>query len=250
MNKNKAIIFDLDGTAIPLAYEGMPSQKVVDTVNKAKEKVFVSCATGRNLPMLEKIFASLNLSDPCVIQGGTQIVNPKSGKILWEKSISKEQVHHVIDVLSPYPYEIGFSEEIKGAPAKNKIIKGREHMIAIWGVKLEDVQKILDKLNAIEDVAAHSMGSWHKERTDIHVTHKEATKKHAIHELIKLLHIESKDIIGVGDQNNDLPLFESVGFKVAMGNGTDLLKSKADYITGSVDEDGLAQAIEKFILSH
>ena len=54
----------------------------------------------------------------------------------------------------------------------------------------------------------------------------------------------------VGDGNNDLPLFELAGWKVAMGNGADVLKEAADWIAPSVDEDGLAVAIERFILNY
>lgn len=52
----------------------------------------------------------------------------------------------------------------------------------------------------------------------------------------------------VGDGGNDLPLFELAGFKVAMGNAEEVLKKQADWIAPSVDEDGLAVAIKKFIL--
>lgn len=38
-----------------------------------------------------------------------------------------------------------------------------------------------------------------------------------------------------------------VGTSVAMGNGNDLVKQAADYVTSSNDEDGIAQALEKFV---
>jgi hydroxymethylpyrimidine pyrophosphatase-like HAD family hydrolase len=43
----KAVVFDLDGTAIPVAVDGLPSQKVIDTVSKAKKYAMVAAATGR-----------------------------------------------------------------------------------------------------------------------------------------------------------------------------------------------------------
>jgi hydroxymethylpyrimidine pyrophosphatase-like HAD family hydrolase len=47
----KAIIFDLDGTAIPNKKDGMPSKRLIETVAKAQKKVRVSVATGRPLSM-------------------------------------------------------------------------------------------------------------------------------------------------------------------------------------------------------
>jgi hydroxymethylpyrimidine pyrophosphatase-like HAD family hydrolase len=64
---------------------------------------------------------------------------------------------------------------------------------------------------------------------------------------LQLLGVDKDTVIGVGDTDNDLPLFESVGFKIAMANGTEKLKRSADYIAPSVDEDGLAFIIDMFL---
>ena len=51
-----------------------------------------------------------------------------------------------------------------------------------------------------------------------------------------------------GDGLNDLAMLRAVGFGVAMANGNEEVKKYADYVTGSNDEDGVAKAIEKFVL--
>ena len=56
-------------------------------------------------------------------------------------------------------------------------------------------------------------------------------------------------MIGVGDARNDAPLLNVCGLKVAMGNADDKLKKIAHYIAPSVDEDGVAHVVERFILS-
>ncbi|HXS15232.1 MAG TPA: HAD hydrolase family protein, partial [Candidatus Saccharimonadales bacterium] len=61
--------------------------------------------------------------------------------------------------------------------------------------------------------------------------------------------ISTEEIIGIGDGHNDFPLLMACGLKVAMGNAVDDLKAIADYIAPSVDEDGVADVIEKFILN-
>lgn len=248
MQHYKALIFDLDGTAIPLAMEALPSANVINAVKDAKKSVKVCAATGRSLPHARNILKSLQLNDPCVLSGGTQIVDPQTERTLWEKRLSEEQVKQVINLLLPYSYAVGFSDEVEGIPAKNKIIQGSERIIYIWAVEEETAFALQKEINQIDGVAAHIPGSWTKGRLDIHVTHNDATKKHALEELVKILDVEKKDILGVGDNDNDLPLFESVGFKVAMGNATENLKSAADFIAPSVDEDGLVEVIKKFIL--
>ncbi|MDE6861214.1 MAG: HAD hydrolase family protein, partial [Alistipes sp.] len=49
-----------------------------------------------------------------------------------------------------------------------------------------------------------------------------------------------------GDGGNDVDMIRSAGWGVAMGNATDELKAAADYITSSIDDDGIARAIEHF----
>ena len=64
-----------------------------------------------------------------------------------------------------------------------------------------------------------------------------------------LLKIKTTEIIGVGDGYNDFPMLLACGLKVAMDNANDDLKAIADYIAPSVDDDGVADVIEKYILN-
>jgi hydroxymethylpyrimidine pyrophosphatase-like HAD family hydrolase len=55
-------------------------------------------------------------------------------------------------------------------------------------------------------------------------------------------------LIAVGDGFNDLSMIEYAGLGVAMGNAPEEIKSKADYVTLSNDEDGVAHVLEEFVL--
>ena len=55
--------------------------------------------------------------------------------------------------------------------------------------------------------------------------------------------------IAVGDWENDISMLKEAGLGVAMGQAPDEVRAAADRVTGTIDEDGLAQAIRKFILS-
>ena len=58
--------------------------------------------------------------------------------------------------------------------------------------------------------------------------------------------IKKEETLTIGDQNNDIALLKAGGIKVAMGNATDELKSIADYITDTVENDGFVKAVEKY----
>ena len=55
------------------------------------------------------------------------------------------------------------------------------------------------------------------------------------------------DVIAFGDEENDLTMIEMAGVGVVMENGSDFMKEKADFITKSNDEDGIAYYLENFV---
>lgn len=75
-----------------------------------------------------------------------------------------------------------------------------------------------------------------------------ATKGEGILRLADWLGIEPEATMGFGDGENDLSMMQKAGFGVAMENGEDIIKKAADYVTACNDEDGVALAIEKFVL--
>ena len=75
-----------------------------------------------------------------------------------------------------------------------------------------------------------------------------ANKGEALKFLTHKFSINKEEIMAIGDSFNDLKFFKGAGLKVAMGNGVDELKAAADFITADCDHDGVAIAIEKFVL--
>ena len=116
-------------------------------------------------------------------------------------------------------------------------------------VNKEDAKVIMKGLKKAKDISNHDVISHTPSHIDIHITHAEASKKHALIKLLEIIRIDKSEIMAVGDSNNDLPLFEVAGYKIAMNNASEKLKRTADYVALSAEEDGLAQVIEEKILS-
>ena len=55
--------------------------------------------------------------------------------------------------------------------------------------------------------------------------------------MLEILDIKKEETIAIGDDNNDLSMFEQVGYRVAVDNAIDIVKQKADEITLANDED-------------
>ena len=75
----------------------------------------------------------------------------------------------------------------------------------------------------------------------------EATKGNAVKFLAKKWEIKKDEIMACGDHDNDIEMLLAAGTKVAMGNATENLKQIADYVTETVDNDGVVKAVIKFI---
>lgn len=111
----------------------------------------------------------------------------------------------------------------------------------------EQADRIVDKLSKLPRIVAYK--AKHKAGYGVNVSHVNATKLHGVEIIMKHAHLKREEIIGVGDGYNDFPLLMASGLKVAMGNAVEDLKAIADYVTLPVEEDGVAEVIEKFILS-
>ena len=82
----------------------------------------------------------------------------------------------------------------------------------------------------------------------VEVFSSEASKGNALCALQEYLGITREETATIGDGENDLSMFRGAGLKIAMGNAVPLLKEKSDCITSSNDQDGVAKAVESFIL--
>jgi Cof subfamily protein (haloacid dehalogenase superfamily) len=76
-----------------------------------------------------------------------------------------------------------------------------------------------------------------------------SSKGTALGQLLKDLKIAPENVMAIGDAENDIEMIELVGVGVAMGQADQHVKDAADYVTGTCDQDGVAQAIERFVLT-
>lgn len=247
--KYKALILDLDGTTIPNIIEALPSEKVTQAIHKAKNKIHISVATGRPLFIAEKILSHLDLSGPCILNNGTQLYDPTTKTMIKETAHDKEAVTKIIDIFQKYNVKFGIFDGNDDTDFDKNTIPEKILSIYAPDVAPDKVDEIVSELNKIPHVIGQKIKSWNDGFISIDVTHIDATKLHGIVEIKKLLHLKQEEIIGVGDSYNDFPLLMACGLKIAMGNAVPELKAIADFIAPSVEEDGVATVIEKFILN-
>lgn len=92
-----------------------------------------------------------------------------------------------------------------------------------------------------------SVPAGHRATDACFLENPKVNKGQGLKELCGRLKIAPEEVMAIGDERNDLDMFAFAATSVAMGNGNDLVKQAADYVTSSNDEDGIAQALEKFV---
>lgn len=103
----------------------------------------------------------------------------------------------------------------------------------------EEVRKYLESNPAVTTVS----GGYN----NLEFTRADVNKGVGLQKMAQLLDIPVAQTMAVGDTENDLAIIRAAGVGVAMGNATAAVKSAADYITTSNDEDGVAAAIAHFL---
>lgn len=245
--KHYAIIFDLDGTAIDSPRQKLPSAGLIRAVGKLQPEYYLCAATGRVWTFAKPVLTSLHLTDPCIISAGTQICDPRSGKILWQKVIPDRALADVISVLKEFPeYKVlhndGTEEDYFHGGVSPSAFVHTEPVYFLEQVFVPDhiAVKIYEKLQRIPDVTCVMVIAQKPGTRDLHVINHAATKEHAVAELIQRIGVDRTNTIGIGDSHNDIHLFRGVEKKIAMGNSIKELKDMADEIIGTAADDGLA----------
>ena len=85
-------------------------------------------------------------------------------------------------------------------------------------------------------------------KNNLEINSENATKGSGILALAKSLGVSPEQTMAFGDGENDISMIQMAHFGVAMGNASSFLQSQADYVTLSNEQDGVAAAIEKFVL--
>lgn len=253
MSFYKALVTDLDGTAVKISSDGSDvTEAAKQAVQLAQKKGFtITCATGRRWESAKPIVEQLGIVSPCIVQGGSRIIDPITEKTLWEKHLDISATEATLDIfkresdggdLATFSVRRAPLNTVDGAPHNAQFMY-------LLNIPIEDGERIANAINAQAFAVAHLTPSWDgADKIDVHVTHPEATKEHAIGIWQTMVGASKETTIGMGDSGNDIPLFLSAGLRVAVGNATEALKQLADYIAPTQSDDALAHVINHFLL--
>ncbi|MBQ3444102.1 MAG: HAD family hydrolase [Selenomonadaceae bacterium] len=268
----KIIFIDVDGTLV--SYENVLPKSAVEAIQSARQKGHkVYICTGRSRAEVYDYIWNIGLDG---MIGGNGSYVESNGKIILHQLITLPQCKRIIDWLHARGLEFYLESnnglfasenfESRAEPTIRQYCarKNREPMTVreifpemIFGGELyrDDVNKISfildsyeDYLQAVKDFPELQVGTWGGAGETAlfgDFSPKNISKAHAVEVLLKYLNADKKDTIAFGDAKIDIPMLEICAFGVAMGNGGNEIKKIADFVTDSVDEDGLKNAFIK-----
>ena len=241
-----ALLLDLDGTLI--GRDQRISPRVADSVREAATRLEVSIASGREPSHVIRFASELALTAPQASDNGALILDPATGDEIWSESLDRASTQKIVERLRRL--DLAFLATHPGGTVTDyRQVLGRT-MTRVSALDLEEGEA--DRLVAafqantslhVVKVALPYNGMWAVDFTSAGV-HKGTAALH----IAERLGVDGSQMIAVGDSYNDLPMLEASGLRIAMGDAPDELKAIADYVAPSVDDDGLAIAIDEFVL--
>ena len=261
----KLMAVDMDGTLLNDSKEISP--RTAQAIKKAVAQGFLfTLCTGRPIQGVERYSQFLGLQAPLITYNGAMIIRSDTKEILYKQELLPEDIHKILKFGRDYDttmciwsgnrlYGNVLNDRIhaykKNAGLEPVLMEDEELLIRqgvtkiLWIDTEEKIQQIQEE---IPDDAFSQVTFCTSQTTYLEFFNSQVSKAKAMERLGQLFNIRQEEMIAVGDGLNDLPMIEYAGLGVAMANACPEVLEVADYITSSCDEEGVARAIEQFVL--
>lgn len=275
MKKIRMIALDLDGTV----FDG--DKKVTKHTQEILEEairrgIVVFPCTGRPWTGIPEEIRKIRGMKYAVTSNGARTVKFDTGETIRENCLSHRKTMELIDAAIASPegvweiyvdgkcyadadtYRIIQSPDINQAMLDyirktRNLVKNLRDWAEKEGVRTEKLHmmfertdlrdRCMEKFQTFPDIDISYASTFNLEINDI-----SCSKGRGILDLAEYLGIDRDEIMACGDSRNDWPMLRDAGFAVVMGNADEETKKLADFVTKSNEEDGVAYAVDKFVL--
>jgi len=270
--KIQLLVLDIDGT---IAGESNTiSQRVLNTIRAAQAQgIQVAIATGRMYRSALRFHQEVCSTLPLLAYQGAWIQDPATHQLHRHWPVSKQTARQLLDyfeqpqlrtLLSVHFY-INDQLYVRSFTPETQIYAERS---GIQPIAVGDLRQVLTteptKVLALSDdteVIDQLLGTLRRQYTpaELYLTKSVATFFEATNPLVnkgsgvrylaeELLGLQAANVMTIGDNFNDVEMLEYAGIGVAMGNAPAEVKAVAQWVAPNVEQDGVAAAIEEFLL--
>lgn len=273
----RLLALDVDGTLLD------PDGELRDTVRQAiiaaqQTGLRVILCTGRRFRSARPWAQELQLDGPIVVHNGALVKDVASAKTLHCHPLPETLCRQGLAVLRrlapPLIYIDAFHEEVDilSEPMAHLHPFQQEYLQdnvpycrfvddlnaeRLHGVVMLSIMAEADRLQALRPAVEEALaGQGHTKMIlnknyrghILEVLPATVSKWQALERLMTAEGLTADDVMAIGDDYNDLEMIRGAGLGIAMGNAVEPVRDAARYVTGSNDDDGVAQALERFVL--
>ena len=254
--KIKIIFFDIDDT-LRNSKTGFIPSTIPTVFQHLREKgILTGIATGRGIFGVVPEIKALKPDFFVTLNGA--YIEDKKGNVIYSNKIARDKVEEYIAWTKEVGIDYGLvgSHEAKLSRRTEMISQAIDPIYPDLEVdpdfyQKEDIYQMWtfedqgDDLTLPESLASTlRMVRWHEHSSD--VVPISGSKAAGVVKVVDQLGLKPENVMVFGDGLNDLELFDYAGISVAMGVSHDKIKEKADYITKTLEEDGIFDALEGF----
>jgi Cof subfamily protein (haloacid dehalogenase superfamily) len=261
----RLVLADVDGTLV--THEKVLTPRAIEAVAKLRAaNILFAITSGRPPKGSSMINDALHLTTPISGFNGGVVVNPDytflSGHLLTAdvaKQVIRQIREHGLDAWlytdadwfvtdAKAPHVDREQWTVKFAPIVTSDFDAHlEHVVKIVGVS--DQPDVVAKCEKdLQEWGGKKISAERSQPYYLDVTHPHATKGFVAMMLSGMYKIPADHIATIGDMPNDVLMFEKSGMSIAMGNAGEQVQKAATYVTTSCDDEGFANAMEKFVL--
>lgn len=266
----KLIATDMDDTL--LASDGQMMQSSVDTIQNAiRRGIKVVLCSGRPLAGLAPYMAQAGITgrDQYAITFNGAIIRNANGHMISSKLLSRTDYADLTEfgLMHRIPFNVLDADSNIYTADRNidfiTVVQAAENEAGIFCRQPDEMPAEFQiakgafvgqeaQLDTVEPLVRATYEYNHyvvrAGRRFLEVMHRDVSKGNALKELTSKLGISRDEVMVLGDEENDISMFDFAGIAVCMANGGAKAKAHADYITEDNDHDGWANAVRKFAL--
>lgn len=273
ITKIKLLALDLDGTL--LTNDKRLTERTAQALSAAAQAGIIPViVTGRPLSGLPESVSGLPCIRYVVTSNGAATKDLLTGDLLRSACLDSGTAAEIVRI----PMErglihcafidgVGYCEPafmelqfdlFRGTPLENYVQNSRkttgdiDALIRNHPEGVENIWCIAKDREERDEIARLINERWQVQTVltalrDVEVGSTRADKGAAVAELAARFGIRKEEILAIGDNDNDLAMFRAAGMTAAMGNAPEYVKKQASCVTGSNEEDGAAEIIEKIL---
>ena len=260
------VAIDLDGTLLSSDRSvGLRAAEAIARVSARGVKIVL--ASARPPRSTTSIYQALGLDTLQINHNGALIIDPVTDRVLFHKTIDESLAREATQVIRKMSPDIAIGVDVLDcvyidSPRRRALVdprvglSGAEQTAIKEGFKAP-VTKIFmigepDLLGGVQLQLQQQFGNQltfaYSHMRLLQIMHGEVDKASALARVAKHYEVDRKRVMAIGDAPNDMPMIEWAGLGIAVTNGYDEVRKAANFIVPSNDDDGVADALEKYVL--